>query len=114
VSSENNTIITQAGQPDDDVQGDDVSSGDSNVCCEPSGSANKVSCTGDTHDDALRIAWRYKNLHLPVWILFLFNTFLYYSVIVLYKSICLRLSSCISERFGIVLLQIGVHRLKIF
>jgi len=34
--------------------------------CQPGASSVVPCCAGDGHDDALRIAWRYKNLHLPV------------------------------------------------
>jgi len=56
----NNTVERQAGQPD-------VGCGETSVDCLHSSSTSSVPCcAGDGSDHSLKIAWRYKNLHLPV------------------------------------------------
>jgi len=44
-----------------------VDCGETNIGCLHSSSPSTVPCcVGDGNDDTLKIAWRYKNLHLPV------------------------------------------------
>ena len=38
----------------------------SDTCFHASDTSTVPCCSGDSNDDALKIAWRYKNLHLPV------------------------------------------------
>jgi len=38
----------------------------SDRCLHASGTSTVPCCGGDSNDDTLKIAWRYKNLHLPV------------------------------------------------
>jgi len=53
-------VVKQSSQPG-------VGCGDAGVGCLHNSSTSTVPCcAGDGNDDSLKIAWRYKNLHLPV------------------------------------------------
>ena len=54
------TAMTKSSQPADGCV-------ETSVGCPHGSSTSSVSCCGDdAGDDSLKIAWRYKNLHLPV------------------------------------------------